>query len=114
MILGGHVTLWRRGTFAEQKLFHFTFQELAPLWINESYSVFVDEHGLVCDPALPALFGHIVVNAFPQLARVGLKIQPLGFLLEHDTIDCPRHGYSRLSRSSVLSNFFTGAASPTG
>jgi len=43
------------------------------------------------EPLLPASLGHAVIDAHTQLAGIWCVIEPFGFLLENDAIDCAGH-----------------------
>ncbi len=81
------VPLWLRRAFAEEKLFHFRYEELAGFGFDWCQSVLVDQRRLVRQPLLPGFFTDVVLNALPKFARVRRIVQALGFFLQKDAIN---------------------------
>src|SRR5690606_20843546 len=75
----------------EEELLHLGDEELARLRIDWRQSIFVDQHRLMPEPALPAFFRDVLVDALAQFPGIRCVIEPLGLGSQHYTIHGTRH-----------------------
>src|SRR5579884_1541715 len=101
--LGRHVVSGGQLAAAEEIFFHLLGEELARLRIGQHQVVFVDQPGLVREPLLPGLLGHLFVDAATERAGQRRTRQAFGLDAELDAVDHAGHefGESRSWRSSA-------------
>src|SRR5690606_17213804 len=82
------------GAGAEEIRLHLRRQVLAGARVGEVQAVFVDQHRLVPDPALPRLFRDVLVQSLAELARVWRVVEDFGLPLQLDAVHGSRHSDS--------------------
>src|SRR5690606_33979481 len=104
----------------EKELLHFVFEELAGLRLDRREPVFVDQHGLVLEPALPRELRHVLVDPHAERARIRRAVEPFGFGAEHHAIDHSTHAIclvpscsAAVESASAASSAATGAGMPS-
>src|SRR5882757_11573999 len=90
-LLGWLETIRGLRAHTEEELFHFTFKKLSRLGLNGRQAVLVDQHCLMLQPARPSLLRDILENAFAQLTRIRLTVQPGRFTFENHTLNSTGH-----------------------
>src|SRR3984893_10753684 len=85
-LLGRLIALRALRAGPEEELLHFRLQELARLGLDRRQAILVDEHGLVRQPARPALPGNALVDAPPELARIRDPLESRGLALQQNTL----------------------------
>jgi hypothetical protein len=81
-----HVARSSVGALTKEMLLHLFGKLFSGADICKVEPVFVDEHGLVLDPALPGFLRHALENSLAELAGLGREIQPLGLAPEFDAL----------------------------
>src|SRR5690606_2120569 len=102
----------RVGAFAEEELLHLALEELARFRLDRREAVFVDQHGLVAEPALPCELRNVLVDAFTELAGIRRLVEAFGLGAEHYAMDGSCHAVSSPCLGSRSSSARIGAAMP--
>ncbi|MOA61399.1 hypothetical protein D3C78_1865310 [compost metagenome] len=77
-------------------VFHLACQVLAGARVGQVQAVFIDQHGLVLEPASPGFLAHVFPDALAQLAWVGRKVQTFSVFVELDAVNGTCHGEGSL------------------
>ena len=79
------------GAGTEEVLLGLCHQVFACGRIGQIQAIFVDQHFLMLEPALPRDLRHVFVNAFAQFPRKWRKIEPLGFPVQLHALNHSAH-----------------------
>lgn len=66
----------------KQEVDHLLLKQFTMLNVHHIELLLVNQHGLLMLPLRPCFFRNLVVDAFPQIARVQLKILAFCFALQ--------------------------------
>src|ERR1700692_1819819 len=99
-----HVALGGIGAFAEEVLFRLLQEVLTRARVSHVETIFVDQHGLLLEPALPRFLRYRFINPLAEFARQRRKVESFGFLAE----------LRALNHSSHLSFSCSGGAGTLG
>src|SRR5471030_210657 len=103
-----YVALSGIGAFTEEVLFRLLQQVLACARISHVQAVFVDQHGLLLEPALPCFLRNRFIDPLAEFSRQGRKVESFGFLAEFRALN--RSGHLYFSCSGVTGRLASGGA----
>src|SRR5690606_22355762 len=98
----------------EEVLLHLALEELARLGLDRRQAVFVDQHRLVGEPALPPLLRDVLVDPAAELAGIGHVLEPLRFAPEHHAVNLSHRSSPSRSAGARAPRYRSAAPPPHG